>query len=428
MASIAIPLILLSAMIGVPIAFALMIGPLAAIIVSGDTIFMETLLQRFYSGMHQYPILAIPLFLLAGDLLNAGRITERLVAFANAFVGHWRGGLAQVTNVTNVIFAGLSGSAVADATALGSVLVPAMEKQGYTRSFAAALTAAGSLIGPIIPPSIIMILYAFVTNVSIGALFAAGVVPGLMMGGSLMLMTAYMARKRNFPWNPARATLPEFINACWRGLPAVLMPVGVIGGILGGFFTATEAAAVATAYAIALGFLVTKELTIRKLVHSVLGAGIASGCILLIIAAATMFAWLLTILEIPQHFTSLVLGLTDSPYIFLLLVNVLLFIIGCFIDAGPAILIIAPILMPAIVEFGIEPVHFALVMCLNLTIGLATPPFGMVLFAISGVTKVSVGRIVGDLWPFLACHVVLVMFITYIPAISLFLPRLLGYI
>jgi tripartite ATP-independent transporter DctM subunit len=413
MASIAIPLILLSAIIGVPIAFALMIGPLAAIIVSGDTIFMETLLQRFYSGMHQYPILAIPLFLLAGDLLNAGRITERLVAFANAFVGHWRGGLAQVTNVTNVIFAGLSGSAVADATALGSVLVPAMEKQGYTRSFAAALTAAGSLIGPIIPPSIIMILYAFVTNVSIGALFAAGVVPGLMMGGGLMLMTAYMARKRNFPWNPARATFPEFVNACWQGLPAVLMPVGVIGGILGGYFTATEAAAVATAYAIALGFFVTKELTFRKLIHSVLGAGIASGCILLIIAAATMFAWLLTILEIPQHFTSLVLGLTDSPYVFLLLVNILLFIVGCFIDAGPAILIIAPILMPAITQFGIEPVHFALVMCLNLTIGLATPP---------------VGRVVGDLWPFLGCHVVLVMIITYIPAISLFLPRLLGYI
>jgi tripartite ATP-independent transporter DctM subunit len=202
----------------------------------------------------------------------------------------------------------------------------------------------------------------------------------------------------------------------------------VIGGILGGFFTATEAAAVATAYAIALGFFVTKELTFRKLMHSVLGAGVASGCILLIIAAATMFAWLLTILEIPQHFTKLVLGLTESPYVFLMLVNVLLFVVGCFIDAGPAILIIAPILMPAITQFGIEPVHFALVMCLNLTIGLATPPFGMVLFAISGVTKVSVGRIVGDLWPFLACHVALVMLITYVPAISLFLPRLLGYI
>jgi len=414
--------------LGVPIVFALGFAPVVGFLATDKLIFMNMIVQRSFAGINQFPLLAIPFFILAGEVMNQGGITIRLVNFANAVVGHLRGGLAHVNVVTSMLFAGLSGSAVADTSAIGSLLIPAMEKAGYSRKFAAAITAASSVIGPIIPPSIIMVIYAFMMNVSVAGLFAAGLVPGLIVGFSLMAATAVISKKRNYPKAERRATLREFGVATRGAILPLLTPVIILGGILGGVFTPTEAASVAAGYALFLSLFVLKTIKFNDLGGIFLRAATSSSAILLVVGTATAFAWIATLSQVPVQMTDLIFSISDNPLLLLFLINVLLLVVGMFLDAGPAILILGPILAPTMVQLGIEPLHFAIIMCVNLTVGLATPPMGLILFVASSVSRLGVEVIAREMLPLLAIEIAVIFLITYVPAISLTLPRLLGFL
>ena len=412
-------------LIGLPIVFGLVIGPMLGFLIDGRAAFLNSSAQRLYAGIDNFPLLAIPLFVLAGDLMNRGTITTRLVAFANMLVGRLRGGLAHVNILSSVLFAGLSGSAVADVSALGSMLIPAMEKDGYTREYATAVTAASCIIGPIIPPSIIMIVYAYVMGVSVGALFAAGFIPGVLMGLALSSVVALQGKKLNLPKRETRQTFREKMRITQESILPLMTPVIILGGILSGAVTPTEAAVLAVLYAGGLS-LVRREMKLTELPGIFLKSGTSAATILLLVGAAAMFGWVLTISQVPQRLGMLILGISDSPYVFLMIVNFLLFGAGMLLDAGPAILILGPILGPTVVKLGIDPVHFAAVMCINLSVGLVTPPFGLALFASSTVGKVPVNTLVRTMLPFFLAQVIVIMLVTYIPAISLTLPRLLS--
>ena len=418
-------LILLAA--GAPVVFALLISPGLSLLIDGQAEFHKALLSRLYNGMDSFPLMAVPFFILAGEVMNAGGVTSSLVRFAQSMIGHVRGGLAQVNIISSVLFAGLSGSAVADTSALGKMLVPAMEENGYSRRFAAAITAASSVIGPIIPPSGIMIIYAFVMNVSVAGLFAAGIIPGVLVCGGLMGVTAYLARKRNYPKAAEKATWKERRTTFAQTLPALLTPIILLGGILGGIFTPTEAAAVAAVYAILVSLFVMKTLTIADLPKVFVNAAAQSGIILLLVGAAVTFAWIITVSGMAQTIAEGIAGTTTNVLVLLLLVNLFLFVVGMFLDAGPAILILGPVLAPLFTSMGVDPLHFAIVMCVNLTVGLATPPMGLVLFVASSISGEKPDRIAVEMAPFLAVEVIVIVLITYFPAISLTIPRLLGF-
>lgn len=417
---------IVTALIGMPIVFALAFGPMLGFTLQGNAPLLQISLQRTFAGINQFPLIAVPLFILAGEIMNAGSITHRLVRLAQVLIGHCRGGLAHVNILSSILFAGLSGSAVADASALGAMLIPAMEQDGYKRSFATAVTAASSIIGPIIPPSIIMIVYAYIMNVSVGALFAAGFIPGLLVGVGLMVMTAVIARKHDLPKQESRATAKEVARASFEGFFPLLTPVIILGGILLGIVSPTEAAAVAVVYALVLS-LTIRSLKVTDLPRILRRSASSSATILLMIGSASLFGWVLNIAGVPQSLARLVIGMTDNAAVFLIIANVLLLVTGMFLDAGPAILILGPILGPTMLGLGINPVHFAVIMCVNLTLGLATPPFGLALFASSAVSGVRVEAIVRDMLPFYLVHVIVLALITFCPAISLTLPRLLGF-
>lgn len=418
-------LVVVAGLLGVPIVFALILGPSLDFLIQGKETLYKIMIQRSFAGINQFALLAVPLFILAGELMNRGGITERLVQFARKLVGHFHGGLAQVNILSSIMFAGLSGSAVADTSALGSILIPGMEKDGYPRDFSAAVTAASSIIGPIIPPSIIMIVYSYIMEISTGALFAAGVLPGLTMGVGLMIMTSFLARRRGYP-RQARATLKETAVAGRASFLPLLTPMIILGGILFSVVSPTEAAILAVAYALLLSLFVLKTMRFRELPAIFRQAGLSSAVILLVIGSAAMFGWVLTITRVPQNLAGYILDLTSNPYLFLIIVNIMLLIVGMFLDAGPAILILGPILAPSLSQMGINPTHFAIVMCLNLTIGLATPPFGLVLFAASTITKLQVSTIVRAMLPYYVVHLLVILLITFWPALSLTLPKLLG--
>ena len=331
--------------------------------------------------------------------MNTGGITQRLVRLANALVGHFRGGLAQVNIVSSIFFAGLSGSAVADTSALGSMLIPAMEKEGYTRRFAAAVTAASSVIGPIIPPSIIMVVYAYIMQVSVAALFLAGFVPGVLTGIGLMIMTNILAKRRNYPRNERRAPVGELLAAVRGAVLPLLTPVIILGGILAGVFTPTEAAGAAVVYALVLSVVVLRTLALKDLPGLLLRTGIAASAILLAIGTAAVFGWVATLSGVPNQLAAALFGLSDNPLMLLFLINVLLLIVGMFLDAGPAILILGPILAPTMLQLGVDQVHFAIIMCVNLTIGLATPPMGLILFVASTISGERIEAIARELLP-----------------------------
>lgn len=419
-------LVVLAAAIGVPIVFALCFGPFVEYLAGGQEAMLGTLTQRVFAGMHKYVLLSVPFFILAGEIMNRGGVTQRIVNLARAMVGHFHGGLAQVNILASVLFAGLSGSAVADTSALGSILIPAMEKEGYPRDFSTAVTAASSIIGPIIPPSIIMIVYSFIMEISIGALFAAGIVPGMVLGTGLMIMTRFIARKRGFT-RSQKSSIGEKWQAIKVGFFPMLAPVIILGGILFSIVSPTEAAVLAVAYALLLGLVVTKSLRFKELPDIFRKAAKESGVILLIMGSAAMFGWVLTVSRVPHELAGMILNITDNKYIFLFIINLFLLFVGMFLDAGPAILILGPILGPTLFNYGINPTHFAVVMCVNLTVGLATPPFGLVLFAASTVSRLPVGKIVAQMFPYWVVHIVVILLITFIPAISLFLPDLLGF-
>lgn len=414
--------------VGFPIFFVLLMAPAVSLIVDGREQLYMQVVSRVFNGLYSFPLMAIPLFMLAGELMNTGGITQRIVTFSQALIGWIRGGLAHVNILSSIMFAGLSGSAVADASAIGSMMIPAMEKNGYSRKFSAAVTAASAVIGPIIPPSIIMIIYAFIMNVSPAAMFAAGLIPGLLLGASLMLLTGIMAVRWDLPKVETRMTRQEQFTAFRQAILPLMTPVILLGGILSGIFTPTEAAGVAVVYTFLISVFVLKTFKISDLPGILRRAAILSGTILLVIGGSVGFAWIVTVSGMARDLASFVLALTENKIVLLILLNVLLFVVGMLLDAGPAILILGPILGPIFVtQLGLDPLHFAMIMCVNATVGLITPPMGLVLFVTSSVAKVSVPDILRTLWPFLLVEIGVILLITFVPEISLTLPRLLGY-
>jgi len=500
MLALFLPLFLFLLLIGMPVFFAMLAAPGFLLWSNGMERDIALMYRNIYSGIFSFPLLAIPFFMLAGELMNRGGITLRLVEFSQAIIGHLRGGLAQVNILSSMLFAGLSGSAVADTSALGSMLIPAMEKNGYSRRFSAAVTAASSVIGPIIPPSGIMIIYAYVMEVSVAALFAAGIIPGLLVGIGLMVVTNIMARQKGFPkagrgldrpelavplprtesilsWifgalglavvvqalirpllvTPVLASLSETMqsiavfvaaiivsllimatlrtmltrpmrNVTKRAVLPLLTPVIILGGILGGLFTPTEASAIAAFYALIIGLFVLRTLKPGDLPAVFSKAALTSSVVLLLVGAAMAFKTVVSLSHAAENLAEWIVTLTSNPLILLLLINILLFVVGMFLDAGPAIIILGPILGPIFVTLGVDPVHFAIIMSVNLTVGLITPPMGLVLFVASSVSGERVEAISKTILPFLAVEVFVIFLITYFPAVSLTIPRWLGFV
>jgi tripartite ATP-independent transporter DctM subunit len=381
-----------------------------------------------YGGIDNYTLLALPFFILAGNLMNHTGITKDLVNLARLLVGRVRGALAQVNIVVSIIFAGLTGAAVADTAAIGSILVPAMVEEGYSPEYSAAVTATSSIIGPIIPPSIIMVIYSSVTGESVGALFMGGFIPGLLVAASLMVLAYYYAVKNNHPKRTERIERKEAMQIIKRSVVALCVPVIIIGGILSGMFTPTEAAAIACFYAFLVGIFYYRALTAKNMIDSLIGAGIVSATILFIISTSQVFSMVLTLERIPEHIAQVMTTVVPNKYIFLLIVNILLFFMGMIMETGASVILLAPILLPVAISFGIHPLHFALVMLVNLNVGLATPPVGVCLFTVSPIAKVSLEKIIPKAMPFVMAEMVAVFLITYIPDLILLLPRLTGFI
>lgn len=420
--------------VGVPVVFAMLGAGAFQLWALDRTMFLGMQANRIYSGINSFPIMAVPFFILAGEIMNSGNVTRALVDFSRAMLGHIRGGLAHVNIAASVLFAGLSGSAVADTSALGSMLIPAMEKNGYSKRFAAAITAASSVIGPIIPPSGLMVLYAFVMNVDVAKMFLGGIVPGIMIAAALMAVVSVMAKKYDFPVAGQRATWGETGQAGVRAFFPLLTPVILLGGILSGYFTPTEAAAVAVAYALLLnigtvlgyrlGLLESDGFGWRGFGGILRRTAIQSSVVLLLVGVSTGFSQIVAIARMPEMLSSFLLGLTENKLVFLLLVNLFLFLVGMVLDAGPAILILGPILAPAAIAYGVDPVHFAVLMCVNVTVGLATPPMGLVLFVAASISGERFANIVKAILPFLAAEVAVILLITYFPIFTLGLPWL----
>jgi tripartite ATP-independent transporter DctM subunit len=424
MSGLSLALLLGVLLLGMPIAFAMILGcGLAAFERGLPAAFVA---QRLFQGLDSFPIMAVPLFIMAGELMNESGITQRIVRLATAFVGHVRTGLAQVSVLSSVIFAGISGSAVADASALGRVFIPAMAEQGYPRAFSGALIAAAAVIGPIIPPSIPMIIFALIIQESVGALFLAGVVPGLLLGLALA-GTAYVRARRIAPAPAPRASLGQLAQALRQGIIPLLMPVIILGTILTGVVTPTEAAAVAVLYALLVGLFVLRTIRLGALVRIFASSMLLSAAILIIMAAATLVNWLLTTDQVPQRFAGFIIGSVGTPMAYLMLVNLLLLIVGCFIEGLAAMIVLVPILFPIATHLGIDPIHFGTVVVLNLMIGLITPPMGLCLFVADGIAQVGLAAIVRHVWPFLLAELVVLVAVTLVPALATAVPHAFGY-
>jgi tripartite ATP-independent transporter DctM subunit len=414
--------------IGVPIALAMGGAGLLALAIDGN-LSLLSVPQRFFDGINSFPLMAVPFFILAADLMTASGITNALLRFAGAMVGHVRGGMGHVNVVTSVMFAGISGSALADAAGPGAVETRMMVRSGYDKAYAAALSAATAVIGPIIPPSIVMVIYALTdSRVTVAGLFLAGVVPGLLMGAALMAMNHYLSVKRGYGTVGTAPGWGERARSLWKALPVLLMPAIIIAGILTGLFTPTEASAVAVFYALFIGLFVTRTLNTRLICKVLLQSGLVTSAALIIVSMASLFAWLLTLLQIPQSIGAAIGGLTTDPVAIMLIVMVFVLVCGLFIDTLPAVIILVPVLAPLSDQFGIHPLHFAMAIVLNLTIGLATPPVGGVLFVMSSVARLRLEELSRAILPLLAALLVVLLAVVLIPSLSTFVPGLFGYL
>lgn len=413
--------------LGMPVAFVLGVSSLFAFLQMDNPNIYRLVIQRMFAGVDSFVLLAIPFFILAGEIMNRAGITSRLISFAQALVGHFRGGLATVNIVASMFFAGITGAAVADTAAIGSVLIPAMEERGYDKDFSAAVTATSSIIGPIIPPSIVMVLYGALMNVSIAGLFAAGIVPGILVGLFLILTSYSICRKRGYGIKEKRISFREFLVHLKDALLTLMLPVIILGGILGGIFTPTEAAAIAVGYALFIGFFVYKSLTIKDLFKMMIDTVTRSSIILLIISTASIFGWILTSEQIPSRVASFITSLTSNYFAILLMINLFLILMGMIMEISANIVLIGPVLAPIAVQLGIDPLHFGLIILINLLIGLATPPLGVCLFVACGVSNSTLEEISKAAIPFILTAIFVLLLVTYIPSITLFLPRLLGF-
>ena len=413
-------------LLGLPIGHAMIAGSLLYFWMRG--IDMGTAAEQLLNGMYtSYLLLAIPLFILAAEFMNSGSIMDRLLRFCNALVGRFRGGLAQVNVVQSVIFASMSGSALADAAGSGKIMQTMMTRDGrYTPAFAAALTAVSSVIGPIIPPSIPLVIFALVTDTSIGWLFIGGIVPGLLIGAVQMGLIAVIARRRNFPVEPP-VPMRELPRLTWQALPALLMPVILLGLLYSGVTTPTEAAAAAAAYALLISAFLYRSIRLRDVYRSLLGSARITISIGMLIAGALVFNYVITVENIPKTLAATLKAWELSPLMFLLFANVLLLVLGCFLEGTTILLIIIPVLMPTAKALGIDPVHFGVVAVVNIMIGLVTPPYGLLLFMMMKIADIPLKDLVREVMPFLGVMIGALALITLVPELVLFLPRLLGY-
>jgi tripartite ATP-independent transporter DctM subunit len=424
--SLAVLAIVALSLLGLPVGHAMIAGSVLYLWLAG--LDMGTAAEQLLNGMYtSYLLLAIPLFILAAEFMNSGSIMDRLLRFCNALVGHLRGGLAQVNVVQSIIFASMSGSALADAAASGKLMQTLMTRDGkYTASFAAALTAASAVIGPIIPPSIPLVLYALVSDTSIGYLFFGGIVPGLLIGLVQMGLVAFMAKRRNFPVEP-RVPLRDLPRVTWEAFPALLMPVILLGCLYSGVTTPTEAAAVAAAYALLVSAFLYGSVRMRDVYRSLLASARITISIGMLIAGALAFNYVITVENVPRTLAAMLKAYELSPLAFLLAVNLLLLVLGCFLEGTTILLVIVPVLLPTAQLLGIDPVHFGVVAVVNIMIGLITPPYGLLLFMMVKIAGVPLKDLVREVMPFLAVMIGALALITLVPSLVLFLPRLLGY-
>jgi len=412
--------------IGMPIGFAMIVAGIAYLFAAGRDVGLasEQMLNQLYNS---FVLLAVPLFIFAANVMNAGTISDRLLAFCLAIVGRLRGGLAHVNVVASLIFSGMSGSALADAAGIGRVLIDMMTRDGrYPRGFAAAVTAASATIGPIIPPSIPLVLYALVSSTSVGYLFLGGIIPGLMMAAALMVLIALTARRRGFPVEEP-VPVARLPGLTFRAFPALLLPVILLGGIYGGATTPTEAASVAAAYALLLAGLFYRALSLRGLVDILVNSAKSSAVIALIIAGAFVVNYAVTIEQVPNALAAWLDTIDIPPLAFFLAINVLFLLFGCFLDATTMLLVLVPLLMPAIRAMDIDPVHFGVVIVVNMMIGLVTPPYGVLLFVINGLTGIPLRAIIAEIWPFILVLLTALVIMVLVPETVLWLPRVFGY-
>lgn len=425
-------LIVALALAGLSVGLSMMTGSLLYLILKDlsfprgfdPSIATEQLLQGLFNG---YTLLAIPLFILAADIMNIGSLADRLLKFCQALVGRFRGGLGHVNVVSSVIFSGMSGSAVADAVGMGKIIINLMTRDGkYTPAYAAAITAATATVGPIIPPSIPMVLYALVADQSVGYLFAAGMVPGLLMALMMGFTNFWVARKRGFPVDEA-VPASELPQVTYQAFPALMLPVILLGGIYGGIMTPTEAAAVAAAYALTISVLLYRSVTLKAFWDTLKSGSRSAGAIGILIGGSLTFNYVITREDIPNELALFLGGLDLGPTGFLIAINILLLALGCVLEGGAIILIVIPILIPAVQAMGIDLVHFGVVAVVNAMIGLITPPYGLLLFIVSNITKEPVGNIIKEVWPFIIALFLALAIITFVPDLVLWFPRLLGY-
>ncbi|MDP3884297.1 TRAP transporter large permease [Hydrogenophaga sp.] len=417
---------MLLACLGLPIAFAMGVAAMVALWVTGVDFSMVP--QRMMHAVNSFPLMSIPFFMLAGELMIKAGIVERLIALANSVVGRVRGGMAHVTMLSGTGLATVSGAAVSDASALSAILVPSLSKI-YDRPFAAAIVAAAANLGPILPPSGAMIVYAFMagSSVSVGGLFMAGVVPGIIICVGFMLLCSWIAGRRGWAVTGDPFSVKTVLVELRRSLIVLMMPVIVIGGIVGGAFTATEGAAIAVVYSLAIGFLITRKLSLRDLPGIVVRAGITSAVVGALIAFASIITYLMTVDLLPQQLSVLLRAMTTDPLVFMGMVAVILFIVGMFLESNAAYIMLVPLLHPIALQYGIDPLHFGFVFVLNLVIGMLTPPVGVVLFVVSGVTQTPMRELVKSAWPFITLMYAVLALCIFFPAIVTTLPRALGY-
>jgi C4-dicarboxylate transporter DctM subunit len=409
--------------VGVPVAICMGLTAVLMFVVLGQGMILPMVAQRMYAATTGFTLLAIPFFILAGNLMNTGGITLRLFRLASAVVGRIRGGLGHANILASMIFAGMSGSAVADAAGLGQIEIAAMDKAGYDRKFSAAITAASSTIGPIIPPSIPFVVYGSLTNTSVGKLFLAGFTPGVAMGIVMMIGVYFVARRRNYPKEPA-ITFKEFLVILKEAILPMLTPVIIIGGILSGLFTPTEASVVATLYALALGLLVYREYTVRDLPRIFWESLLHTVRVMFIISASGFFGWFMIYQRVPEQVIRGLSSLASSDWSLLLLIIFILLILGCFLEGITIFLITVPVFMPLIARYGIDPLHFGVIITLCTMVALLTPPVGMSLYAVMSISGVPMGPLAKEMWPYILGICLVILLVTFFPQFSLWLPNL----
>ena len=418
--------LIIGLVIGLPIAVSLGLGTLAAIIATGN-LPAALVAQRMFVANCSVSMMAVPFFMLAGSIMTAGGISKRLVRFSNSIIGWAPGGLGHVATLTSMFFAAISGSSSATAAAVGGTLIPEMKEQGYDPEFSASVVAAASTTGIVIPPSVSMVLYAVAASVSVGSLFIAGFVPGILMGLCVAVVLRRQAIKHHYPTAP-RCSLKEIGKTFLDSLWGLLTPVIIIGGIYGGIFTATEAAAASCVYALIVSCFVYKELKLKDLPAIIFDAVKSTAVVMFVMNAAGLFSWMITAYRVPEMVTAFFTAITNNKYIMLFLVNVLLLIVGTFLNASSAVIILAPILVPLLTSMGVDPILLGIIMVVNLAIGCITPPVGVSLFVVQSISKLPFGTICKNIVPYIIALLVALLLITYVPAISLWLPTVMGAI